>query len=175
MPNRTRYLFDSDVLITAKSFHYKPGFCPEFWDWIVAGHKAGLFYSIDKVRGELLNGDKKDVLYSWAMSPALKAFFLDSAPSIAKWTQLSQWANDPTRKYIEAAKQKFLNPDSADAWLVAVAAGAGKYEIVTNEVPAPESKRDIKLPDAAAALTIKCVSLHEILSAHAGPGFKFKP
>ena len=172
MPNS--YLFDSDVLITAKNIHYKPGFCPEFWDWIVAGHKSALFFSIDKVKDELLNGSKKDVLYGWAQSPDLSGFFLESAHSITKWTQLSQWANDPQRKYIEDAKQKFLNPDSADAWLVAVAANSGKYTIVTNEVPAPESKRDIKLPDAAASLNVKCASLHELLSAHANPGFKFK-
>ena len=67
-----RYLFDSDVLINAKNFHYNPKFCPEFWDWIVAGHNAGLLFSIDKVRDELLNGKKDDPLYGWAKAEVLE-------------------------------------------------------------------------------------------------------
>jgi len=53
-----RYLFDADVLISAKNFHYNPGFCPEFWECILVGHNAGLLFSIDKVRDEMLNGNK---------------------------------------------------------------------------------------------------------------------
>lgn len=170
-----RYLFDSDVLINAKNFHYNPKFCPEFWDWIVAGHNAGLMFSIDKVRDELLNGKKDDPLYGWAKADALEKFFLNSKPATAKWSQLSQWANDPKRGYFEAAKVKFLDDDSADAWLIAVAAHEGDFRIITNEVHRPESKRDIKLPDAAAALGVKTIALHEVLALHARPGFKFEP
>ena len=169
-----RYLFDADVLISAKNFHYNPGFCPEFWEWIVVGHSAGLLFSIDKVRDELLNGSKDDPLYAWARSAPLEGFFLNSKPATAKWRLLSQWANDPKRGYFEAAKAKFLDDESADAWLIAVAAEEGDFRIITNEVPAPESKRDIKLPDAAAALDVKTIALHEVLAPHAGPGFKFK-
>lgn len=170
-----RYLFDTNVLITAKNFHYSPGFCPEFWDWIVAGHKAGLLFSIDKVRDELLNGNKEDPLYAWARSETLGGFFLNSKLATAKWAQLSQWANDPKRGYFEAAKAKFLDEGSADAWLIAVAAHEGDFRIITNEVPAPEAKRDIKIPDAAAALGVITIALHEVLAMHALPGFKFKP
>lgn len=170
-----RYLFDADVLINAKNFHYNPAFCPEFWDWIVSGHNVGLLFGIDKVRDELLNGNRDDPLYAWARSEALGEFFLNSKSATARWAQLSQWANDPKRGYFEAAKAKFLDDESADAWLVALAAHEGDFQIISNEASRPEEKRDIKLPDAAAALGVKTIALHEVLAAHVLPGFKFKP
>lgn len=169
-----RYLFDSDVLISAKNFNYKPSFCPAFWDWIIAGHNANAFFSIDKVKKELLNGDRDDPLYAWSQDQSLSGFFLDSKPSISKWAELSQWANDPKRQYLPAAKAKFLNVASADAWLIAYAAMTGDFLIVTNEVSAPQSKRDIKLPDAALALGVKTVSLPSVLTQHAHGNFVFK-
>jgi len=168
-----RFLFDSDTLITAKRIHYQPAFCPEFWEWIRVGFLSEVFFSIDKVKQELMAGDATDPLRLWVKQSALDGFFLDSKGSIAKWAELSSWANDPKKEFIEAAKTKFLNVDSADAWLISVAAQAGDFTIITNETSAPESKRDIKLPDAAAALNVKTVKLHEVLSTHAKPGFEF--
>lgn len=174
MPSKTRYLFDSDVLIASKNLHYQPSFAPDFWDWIAAGHKEGLFFSIDKVRKELLNGGKKDPLYIWAQSRISPSFFLESASAIAKWRSLNSWACDPNQEFMEAAKTKFLNVDSADAWLIAVASNSKDYCIITNEVSAPESKKDIKLPDAASALSVSTITLPVVLAAYARPGFVFK-
>ena len=78
-----RYLFDSDVLIGAARLHYSPMFCEAFWAWIVAGHKAGYFYSIDKVKDELLDGDE-DPLQEWSKQAELADFFNASLPSIAQ-------------------------------------------------------------------------------------------
>jgi hypothetical protein len=47
------YLIDTNVLITVKRIHYGFDFCPGFWDWIVAQHRAGKVYSIERVYGEL--------------------------------------------------------------------------------------------------------------------------
>lgn len=174
MPSRTRYLFDSDVLIASARFHYSPAYCQIFWDWLAAGHKAGLFYSIDKVKNELLDGDK-DPLNEWAGSDGLANFFQASLSALPQWKKISGFALDPIKGFTSAAKSKFLDAEKADAWLIAHAAQNGNFVIVTNEVSAPNSKADIKLPDAAAWLGVKTVKLYDILQIHAGHNFTFKP
>jgi hypothetical protein len=159
-------------LISSKNLYYRPDFCEAFWSWIISGHNAGRFFSIDKVKTELMNGKKDDPLYSWVQDDALKDFFLGSSASAAKWGDLAKWA--VAGNYLQAAQDKFLNVNSADAWLIAVAASEGNCVIVTNEVPRPDSKKEIKLPDAAAALNIKTVSLFEVLQNNAHQTFSYK-
>jgi len=168
-----RYLLDSDVLVTSNRWHYQPGFCEAFWDWIDAGHKSGRFYSIDKVKDELCGPKKEpDLLHKWAMRPGLADFFLKSSPAATHWSDLSNWAL--ARPYLPAAKEKFLNVKSADAWLIAFSLHAGECVVVTNEVAAPESKRDIKLPDAATAHGVQTMNLSALLALHAHKNFTFK-
>ncbi|MEO6422367.1 MAG: DUF4411 family protein [Candidatus Nitrotoga sp.] len=173
MPNSERYLIDSDVLITSKNLYYRPDFCQAFWDWIVSGHKAGMLFSVDKVRIELLAGKKKDRLYAWAQMPELKSFFLPSAAGGPKWKELAKWAT--TQHYLAAAQAKFLRVESADAWLIAYAAAQGNYVIVTNEVSAPMSQTEIKLPDASTVLNVKTISMFDLLQKAAHKTFIFKP
>jgi hypothetical protein len=168
-----RYLFDSDVLISAARLHYHPNYCLAFWEWLAAGHKAGIFYSIDKVRDELLDGDK-DPLQTWASSPDLKNFFQPSTPSLPLWKQLSVFATDPKRDFKEAAKTKFLNAAKADAWLIAHAAHNKDFTIITNENSEPASKKDIKLPDASAWLQVPTTKIHPVLQRFAHSNFSFK-
>lgn len=167
-----RYLFDSDVLIASARFHYHPNFCDAFWQWIIAGHMAGMFYSIDKVKAELLDGDE-DPLHAWVDVPALKDFFQPSLSSLPKWKTLSQKAHDPAKQYKDAAKEKFLNADKADAWLIAHAAHNADFTIITNEVSAPDSKREIKLPDASAWLDVPTIQIHTVLRKFAKANFTF--
>ncbi|WP_263770057.1 DUF4411 family protein [Propionivibrio soli] len=171
MPSRTRYLFDSDVLIASARLHYCLGYCAAFWDWLAGGHKAGLFYSIDKVKSELLEGDK-DPLNSWAV--AHSTFFQNSLDSLPQWGALAKIANDPANQFKASAKAKFLDEEKADAWLIAHAAHEGNFVIVTNERSEPQSKREIKLPDAASWLNVRTVRLYDVLQLHAGHNFSQK-
>ncbi|WP_181309266.1 DUF4411 family protein [Paraburkholderia sp. BL18I3N2] len=169
-----RYLLDSDVLITAKNLHYNPKFCTNFWMWIAHAFQQGIVYSIDKVRDELLNGKEDDPLRTWASQPALNGFFLDSLASTPKWQQLAGWAVERQPPFQAAALDKFLDVKSADAWLIAFAANNPGFVIITNEQSAPESRRSIKLPDAAAAVGAATMSLFDVLSNHAIGDFAFK-
>lgn len=54
--------------------------------------------------------------------------------------------------YTQQARTDFLA--KADDRLVAAAA-AGKHVVVTHEVPAPEAKRVVKIPDACAAFAVE--------------------
>jgi hypothetical protein len=171
MPNGKRYLLDSDVLIGAKNIYYRPSFCQGFWDWVQLGHTAGRFFSIDKVKNELLNGKKTDVLYAWAHRPELDDFFLPSTASASKWAELSRWAI--AGDFLQGALDKFLDAESADAWLIAYAAQQGDCTVVTNEVPNPLSRKSIKLPDAARVLNVETISLFDLLQRHGHRTFEF--
>ena len=174
MPSRIRYLFDSDVLIASARLHYSPAYCQVFWDWLADGHKSGLFFSIDKVKGELLDG-KKDPLNAWAESDDMEDFFLPSLSSIGQWKKITAYALDPAKQFTVAAQNKFMNSEKADAWLIAYAAQYGNFVIVTNEVSAKQSKKEIKLPDAAEAFGISTVKLFDIMQGYAGHNFSLKP
>jgi hypothetical protein len=168
-----RYLFDSDVLINSARLHYHPNYCQAFWDWVTAGYRAGIFYSIDKVKDELLDGDE-DPLHAWANAPALTGFFQPSNQALPLWGKLTKFATDPVRAYKESAKSKFLNADKADAWLIAHAAHQKDFTIITNETSAPDSKREIKLPDASAWLSVPTTRIHPVLHHFAQGNFKFQ-
>ncbi|MFZ6641308.1 DUF4411 family protein [Undibacterium sp. TC4M20W] len=171
----TRYLLDSDVLISAKNLHYNPKFCGVFWSWINEAHNAGNLFSVDKVKNELLSGGDKDVLYEWATRTNLSSFFLKTNQCAKQWGALSAWAHSPAKAFKEVAKAKFLDIESADAWLIAYAAEHKDCVIVTNEVSAPFSKSSIKLPDAAAHLGVKTTTIFDLLCRHSGSNFIFSP
>ena len=75
-------------------------------------------------------------------------FFLevDHDEVTAAYTEIMLWAQRHSR-YSDQAKAKFAT--GADGWLVAYAKVRGAV-VITNEQPAPESRREIKLPDVCA-------------------------
>ena len=82
---------------------------------------------------------------------------------IELYERVVSWAvhkQDPA--YKQAAVDDFLNV--ADSWLVASGARHG-YTIVSNETPAPNAIKRIKIPDAAAAFNVECKTLLEFLRA----------
>jgi len=174
MPKTVCYLLDSDVLITAKNLYYNPQYCGMFWSWISQAHNAGNVFSIEKVREELLVGAENDVLHGWARDPALNKFFLNSSQCTAHWARLANWVNLPEKSFKETAKAKFLDIDSADAWLIAYAVEHKDCVIVTNEVSSPFSKGSIKLPDAAAYMGVQTTTLFNLLGRHASSNFTFR-
>ena len=56
MAERTTYLVDSDVLITAKNLYYAFDLCPGFWKSLLHHHRESRVFSVDRVRKELLAG-----------------------------------------------------------------------------------------------------------------------
>jgi len=167
-----RYLLDANIFITAKDSYYNPGFCSAFWGWIDAAHQGGRVFSIDKVKKELLAGDADDHLVTWA-SERNDDFFLPSKGTLYKWDDLVDWVENRTPSFTAAAKEKFLQENTADPWLIAFAAHHGGYTIVTNEVSSPERKNSIKLPDAADGLGIQTIKLFELLDLWAHNNFSF--
>ncbi len=63
-------------------------------------------------------------------------------------------------RYFKAAKDKFAK--GADDWLVACAQVHGAI-VVTNERNAPESKRQVKLPDVCAEFGVQTTNTFSML------------
>jgi hypothetical protein len=171
-----KYIVDANVFIQGKNFHYDFAFCEGFWDWVAAGHQAGVIYSIKKVREELLKGNKGDLGRAWAMKmPA--TFFLDDVGDtdvMKEYANTMNWANKDTH-YLAGAKNRFAEADRADAFLLAYAKAHG-HEIVTQEKSNPDKRKEIPIPDAAIKLgNIKTITIYELLTTHAKPTFVFKP
>jgi hypothetical protein len=179
-----RYLFDSNVFMEGSDVHYRHAFCQLFWDWILAGHQAGVFFSIDKVKKEIMaRQDNNDPLKVWAQQPALSGFFLDSINDALKNVgDLSAMARDPslrynksTIKYKESAISPFVKGHLADIWLIAYAAKHTDFVIVTREVPAPLGTNAIKIPDAAEWVNVTVTQPFPVIARHAINNFTFCP
>ena len=124
----TKYLLDSNVLITAHRSYYAFDLCPGFWEAVKAGHAAGKIFSTRRVLDELRRG--ADALVDWVDNQLPEAFFVDdsSASVISEYAPMMQWVQ--SRDFHPAAKTKFAS--DADGWLVATARSGG-YVLVTHE------------------------------------------
>ena len=145
MTGRTTYLVDSDVLITAKNLYYAFDLCPGFWKSLLHYHGEGRVFSVDRVRNELLVGRSDEDLFQWVKNDVPEEFFLpvDTEEVVRVYTEIMMWVQRHPN-YFDHAKAKFAT--GADGWLVACAQVRGAT-VVTNEQPAPASRKDVKLPD----------------------------
>ena len=144
------YLLDANILIRAKNEHYDFGVCAGFWDWLIEANGRGIVASIEAVRDELIAG--VDRLSDWAGDN--KAFFLPLTSEVVRSVgEVNAWAAAST-DYDPAAKSEFASV--ADSSLVGHAK-EGDHTIVSHEVVSNSRKR-IKIPNAAAAHDVKVIS-----------------
>ncbi len=157
----TIFLIDSDVLITAKNLYYAFDICPGFWKCLLHHHGQGRAFSVDRVRGEVLAGSRQDDLVRWVEREVPESFFLevDTEAVTDAYTQIMMWVQQSSN-YFDYAKAKFAT--GADGWLAAYARIHGAT-VVTNEQSAPESRREIKLPDVCDHFEVPRSSLFSAL------------
>lgn len=169
------YLIDANVFVQAKNFHYRFEFCGGFWSWIEDAYKAGLVFSVAKVRDELVAGRKGDQARTWAeQQPG--SFFLDDAADakvMAHYGKLMTWAAS-SKHYTTTAITEFANNKNADPFIVAAACERGDT-VVSHEKSDPNARKRIPLPNAADAVGVKTITIFDLLSKHAVSTFKFKP
>ena len=161
MTGEKPYLVDSDVFITAKNLYYSFEICPGFWHFLLHQNERGRVFSIDRVRGELLTGSRTEDLVRWVRREVPAAFFLeaDTEAVTNAYTDIMMWVQRHS-SYFDSAKAKFAT--GADGWLVAYAQ-VHRATVVTNEQPAPDSKREVKLPDVCDAFGVQRESLFTML------------
>ncbi len=149
------YLLDADIFIRAKNLHYGFDFCPAFWEWLAAAHRAGNVYSVEKVGDELQA--VADELSAWAAQLDDGFFLRPDASVFPALATVSGWVQG--QRYTPSAVSTFLQV--ADYYLVAQA-HAGGHTVVTHEVPSVSTRR-VKIPDACIGLGIKCVTPYQML------------
>jgi hypothetical protein len=170
------YILDADVLIHAKNNHYQFSFCDGFWSWLLKCHDGDLVFSIKTVKAQISNGKSDDALLKWGAANLPQSFYLDDKNDLdvlKNYNEIVRLVGLEPR-FTPQAISKFMEIKNADAWLVAVAKTYGGT-VVTGEVSKPESKANVKLPDAAKLLDVPTMSIFRLLSKHAKGTFEFKP
>lgn len=153
----TCYLLDADVLIQAKNGAYGFDIVPGFWRWIETAHVDGKVFVVQKVADEVEAGD--DELAEWMSNQPPSFKIATDSGDAGSLAALSAWAAAST-SYRQAAIATFLA--AGDYYLIAQAHARG-CTVVTHEVPAPQSKTRIKIPDACNALNVPWMSSFEML------------
>lgn len=154
------YLIDANIFIEAHLGSYPLDVVPSFWKEIARLAHAGDICSIDKVKAEIFKND--DDLSEWCEKNLPDNFFKDSTVSIREYTEVAKWANSKKDHYKETARRIFLDAQRADAWLAAFAKKEG-MTVVTLEKSNPESKKNIKLPDACNAVDVPSMNTIALL------------
>ena len=157
MPEAVKYILDANIFIEAKHKYYAFDLCPGFWSSLLHHNSMGNLESIDRVKGELLEGN--DDLAIWSKKvPGLFAstnigFVLTAYRNIIQWAQRqAHFTND--------AKSEFAR--AADAWVIAYAK-ANNATVVTQEMPDPKSRKRIKIPDVCKYFSVQYTDTFDML------------
>lgn len=156
------YLVDSSCFMTASRISYPIDIAISFWDKIAQLAQNHAFYSIDKVNDEIRLND--DALTKWCKDNLPEDFFFSTETEevYKKYAELVNWAKSKNIK--QTAFDKFIDATKADIYFVAFASLApNNYTIVTEEVTAINSKKDIKLPDACSAFNVRSINFIQML------------
>ncbi len=155
------YLLDSDVFIAAKNKYYAFDLCPGFWDSLLHYHQEGRIFSIDQVHSELLAGSKTEDLIQWVRREVPENFFwkTNTGKVMRIYKEIRDWIRQHPN-YSEQAKEEFTGV--ADGWLVAFA-HVHNATVVTQEEPAPNSRKSVKIPDICREFDVRRENTFQML------------
>jgi hypothetical protein len=146
------YIFDTNTLLEAKNRYYAFDVCPAFWDWLLLERQRGNVLSIEAVKGELEDPDAE------AWGNANPAFF--DANNDSRVGDVSNWVVAQPR-FKQTAINKFLA--KADPRVISYALVHG-HVVVTQEVSAPLSQNEVKIPDVCMALGAQFKNSFQVLN-----------
>ena len=144
------YLLDANIFITAKNNYYGVDVAPGFWEWIAEDYLVNDLRSIAAVRDELLAQD--DDLTAWARRLPQDFWLEELDTDVPSLRAIASWTMTGDPRFMQHARTEFLA--TADYRLVAQA-HAGGHVVVTHEVPQPEGKKKIKIPDVCVAFGVE--------------------
>ena len=141
------------MLIAAHRIYYSPDYCPGFWSCLQHHLDVGRLLIIDPVRDEI---DAPIELVQWLGRLPQHVFVSLDSPTMEVYQRIAEWVRQNPQFY-PAALNKFAS--GADGWLVAYAL-VQDATVITNEISAPDSKNNVKIPMYA---TSSVVETHLIL------------
>lgn len=153
MPATTAYIIDTSCLTQAHRVYYPFDIAPSFWDFMKLHFTNGNFVFTNKVAFEIARGN--DALTSWAKDQIPTSAELDchaDANIMAHYGNIMSWGNAHSQ-YSPLAKADFADFDNADPFAVATALEKSVI-VVSQEISAPLSRKNIKLPDVCSQFGI---------------------
>ncbi len=158
MSQSTKYLLDANVFIEAKKRYYDFDLCPGFWEALDLHCQNGLVCSIDRIKDEIVKGN-----VPLATRVTLAGFRLPSNNvSVLEWYgKFQSWVQSEVQ-YNAGAKAEFAR--NADAWLIAYAKAEGCV-VVTQEVPNPNIKKKVPIPNVCDAFGVPYMNTFDMLRA----------
>lgn len=154
------YVLDANVFIEAARRYYAFDLAPRFWESLVHHAGTGQIRSIDRVKRELDRG--RDELAAWADREFSHWFCsTDETDIVECFRDIMAWIYGQ-RQFSDAAKADFAN--GADGWLVAYSKVRGCV-VVTHEMPAPDARRKIPVPNVCEAFGVPYLDTFEMLRA----------
>lgn len=149
------YLIDSNIIING--FHsYPPDRFPTYWQVFEKFITDEKFFFHESVWGELEKHEDEKSQWLKNTVPATLKLRKDNEAEIRSYAEVTDWVrNKRTPRFRSEAVREFLNV--ADSWMVACA-HARSLCIVSNETSNPRKITKVKLPDAATALNVDCIT-----------------
>jgi len=155
---RLVYVLDANVFIEAARRYYAFDLRTRFWDILSQHADNEVVESVDRVKKEL--DKEKDELTEWANSSFSRAFrSTDKEDVIASYGKVMTWVQGQPQ-FSSAAKADFA--EGADGWLVAYAMTKGRI-VVTHEVPAPEARRKVPIPNVCQQFGVRYMDTFAML------------
>ncbi len=152
------FLLDSNVFINASRLYYHPDIAPTFWTWLADQNRMGRIASVARVKAEIDDG-RYGYLKKWSSDLPDSFWLRPGGNAVNSMTWLADWVMHPNRPYWDSARAEFLNV--ADYYLVAQAHSANA-SVVTFELPAPNSRKRVLIPDACDAMGVDYVEPFEV-------------
>jgi hypothetical protein len=158
----TVYIIDNSCMTQAQRVYYPFDIAPSFWDFMRQHFLSGTFILTNKVADEIKKG--KDDLDNWVQTQLTSSIELDchAEPNImAHYGNIMAWGNGHPQ-YNVLAKTEFSDFDNADPFAVAAAIEKSAV-VVSQEISAPLSKKNIKLPDVCSQFGLTHIDTFALL------------
>ena len=153
------FLLDSSVFLEAAKRRYAPDLASPFWRELGRRAQEGRALSIDRVRDEM--DPKNQELKEWADAAFQRFESTNQDDVISAYAGVMRWAKEE-RDYTDAAKAQFAMAKNSGAWAVAYAL-ARKPVVVTEERLKNDAGRTVPVPNACAALGVRCIDTPRML------------
>lgn len=152
--------FDANTFIEAKNRYYGLDFCPAFWDWLDVQRDVEEILCVRAIFDELAEGG--DELADWIRDRRGHAWLraVNTEDVQLAYRRVVAYVEGRRGHYNDAAIADFMA--GADPWLIAYCL-AGQHTVVTHELPAPDGRRKVKIPDVCNALAVPWMNTFDAL------------
>ncbi len=156
------YIIDTSSLTQAHRVYYPFDIAPSFWEFMKQQFNNGSFIYTNKVAFEIKRGN--DALADWTQTQLSSGIEFDchtDTSIMGHYGSIMSWGNSNSQ-YNSTAKRDFSQFDNADPFAVATAIEKSAI-VVSQEISAPTSQKNIKLPDVCAQFGVDHIDTFKLL------------